>query len=128
MGLKRGGVPGAGERICTGEHRFDGLDAGDRFFREWESEGNSAEQFAVDIYGATAHTLHDAGLSKRTAAESGENDALLWTEIIEHAEDFDLELFNLLAVKDGPADAVHAGADIFEWEEALSGAGLSQKK
>ena len=126
--MKRRSVAGAGGSVRGSEHGFNGLDSGDGLLRKREPEGDSAEQLAIDINRAAAHALYHAGFGERAAAESGENNALLWTEIIEHAEDFDLELFDLLAVKDGAAYTVHAGADIFEWEEALSGAGLIQKK
>lgn len=123
---------GAGLQTCArgrgGEHGFDRLDAGDGLLREWKTERDCAEQLTVDIDWASAHSLHDAGLGEWAATEPGENDALLWAEIFEDSEDFDLELFDLLPVKHGPADPVHAGADIFEWEEALSGSGLQAQQ
>jgi hypothetical protein len=121
------GLP-AGTGCGAGEHGFDWLDTGDRFLGKWESECNCAEQFAIDIDRASAHALHYAGFGERTATQPGENNGLLWSEVFENAEDFDLELFDLLTLKNGPPYAVRAGPDIFEWEEALSSAGPNHEK
>lgn len=103
-----------------GEHGFNGLDARYGLFGERKAEGDGPEQLAVNIDRAAAHALEDAGLRQWAAAEPGEDDGLLWTQILEHAEDFDLELFDAIALKNGPADAAETGPHILEWEEVLS--------
>jgi hypothetical protein len=123
--LESGGQPA---RACRkrsgkssiGQHGFDGLNAGDGLFGERETERDSAEQFAVDIDRAAAHALQNAGLGQWPAAEPGQNDGLLWAQILEHAEDFDLELFDAVTLEDSPADAMEPGANVLEWEEVLS--------
>ena len=102
------------------DHGFDGLDTGDGLFRESEAERDSAQQFSIDIHRAAAHALQNSGFGKRAAAEPGDDDSLFGTEILEHAEDFDLELFNSVALKDSPAHSMKSGVDILEWEKLLS--------
>ena len=101
------------------EHGFNGLDAGDRFFGKWEPESDGAEQFTANIDRAAAHPLQNTGFGQWTPAEPGQNDGLLWTQILEHTEDFDLELFDAVTLEDGPAYAAETGAHILEWEEVL---------
>jgi hypothetical protein len=107
-------------KSSVGKHSLNGLDACYGLFGEREAEGDGPEQLTVDVDGATAHTLENAGLGQWTAAEPGEDDSLLWTQILEHAEDFDLELFDAVTLKDSPADASETGAHVLEWEEVLS--------
>jgi len=107
-------------KSSVGEHGFNGLDAGYGLFGERKAEGDGPEQLAVDVDRAAAHALENAGLGQWPAAEPGEDDGLLWAEILEHAEDFDLELFDAVALKDGPADAMETGSHVLEWEEVLS--------
>lgn len=111
---RRGGESG------IGEHGFDGLNASYRLFGERKAEGDGAKQFAVDIDWTAAHALQNASFGQRAPAEPGEDDGLLWTKILEHTEDFDLELFDAVALEDGPADAPETGVHILEWEEVLS--------
>jgi hypothetical protein len=65
--------------------------------------------------------LQNAGLREGTAAQAGEDDGLPWTEILEDAEDLDLEVFNAVALEDGLSDAAKARADILDWEKILTG-------
>lgn len=101
------------------EHGLNGLNARDRFFGEWEPEGDGPEQFTANIDRTAAHSLQNTGFGQWPPAEPGQNDGLLWTQILEHAEDFDLELFDTVALEDGPADAAETGVHILEWEEVL---------
>ncbi len=117
--------PGTLDEIGIGDHLLDRLDSGDRLFREGESQRNSAEQFAIDVDWTSAHSLHHAGFGERAAAQSGEDDALLWREVLEDTEDLDLELLDTVAFENGPADPMQSGADIFEREELLSHPGNS---
>jgi hypothetical protein len=104
----------------VGEHGFNGLDASYGLFGERKAEGDRPEQFPVDVDRAATHALENASLGQWPAAEPGEHDGLLWAEILEHAEDFDLELFDSIALEDGPADAAETGTHVLEWEEVLS--------
>ena len=103
-----------------GEHSLDRLDAGNRLFGKGKTESDSAEQLAANIDRAAAHALQNASFGQWPPAEPGQNDSLLWTQILEHAEDFDLEFFDAVALEDGPADAPETGMHIQEWEQVLS--------
>lgn len=109
------------------DHLLDRLDTGDRLLGVRESKRNRTGQLAVDIDGTTAHPLHYAGTLQRSSAEPRQDDGLLWSDILEYAEDFDLELFDALPVEDGSADAVHTGTNIAEREKVL-GAGRTGEK
>jgi hypothetical protein len=58
-------------------------------------------------------------LGEWAATETSQDDSLLWAEILENTEDFDLELFNAITLEDGSADAMEAGMHVLEWEEVL---------
>ena len=103
------------------QHGLDGADAGDGVLGEREGHGDGADEFAVDVDGAAAHALHDAGMFQRSAGEAGEDEGFLGADIVEHAEDFDLELLDLVAVEDGAAGAAHAGSEVLEGKERSLG-------
>jgi hypothetical protein len=64
--------------------------------------------------------LQNAGLGQRTTAKPGQDYGLLWTEILEDTEDFDLEVFDPVAQEDSFADASKSGSDILDWEKILT--------
>lgn len=110
------------------DHLLDRLDTGDRFLGVRESKRNRTGQLAVDINGTSAHSLHHASTLQRSSAEPRQDDGLLWSDILEYAEDFDLELFDVLPVEDGPAEAVHTGANIAEREKPFGAGGTGKKR
>ena len=89
MARRRGGGGGA-------QHVFDGADAGDGILGEGEGHGDGADEFAVDVDRAAAHALHDAGMFERSAGEAGEDEGFLGADVVEHAEDFDLEFLDFV--------------------------------
>ena len=99
------------------DHVFDGANAGDGLLGEGKRQGDGAGKFAVDVDGAAAHPLHHAGLPQRTAGEPRQDDGLVRTDIIEHAEDLHLEFLDAIPGKHGASGAVHAGADVLQREE-----------
>ena len=105
-------------------HVLDGPDAGDGVLGEREGHGDGAGQFAIDIDGAAAHALHDAGMFERAAGEPGQDEGFLGAEIVEHAEDFDLEFVDAVAGEDGAAGAAHAGSDVLQGKKE---AGLGEE-
>lgn len=115
-GRSDGRVGEGGER----HHFLNGSDAGDGLLGKREAQSDGAEQLSIDIHRAAAHALHDAGLGKRPTTQLGEDNGLLWSEILENPEDFDLEVFDAIPFEDSAADAMESGADISEWEEVLS--------
>ena len=115
-----------GSRLRTNQrsvldHGFDWLDASDGLLRERETESDGTEQFTVDIDRAAAHTLENARFGQRTAAKPGQDDGLLWAEILEDTEDLDLEIFDAVALEDSFANASKSGSDILDWEKILTG-------
>ncbi len=102
------------------QHGLDWLDATDGLFGEREAQSNGTEQFTLDIYRTATHTLQNAGFSQRSAAETGEDDGLFGPEILQDTEDFDLELFDPIALENGFSDAAESRADVLQWEELLT--------
>ena len=87
----RGAAPGGGVGDGGGaDHVLDGADAGDGVLGEGEGHGDGADEVAVDVDGAAAHSLHDAGVFEGSAGEAGEDQGFLRAEIIEDAENLDL--------------------------------------
>ena len=115
---RRGGCSGGGGRA---QHGLDGADAGDRVLGKREGHGDGADEFAVDVDGAAAHALHDAGVFQGSAGEAGEDEGFLGADVVEHAEDFDLKVLDLVAVEDGAAGAAHAGFEVLEGKERSLG-------
>lgn len=103
------------------DHGLDWLDAGDGLLREGESEGDSPEEFAIDVDRTAAHSLQNPGFGEWTAAQPGDNDGLPWSEILQDSEDLDLELIDPIALENGFSDAAESRADILDWEEVLTG-------
>ena len=105
-----------GERRVR-DHLFNRLNARDRLLREREPESNRSEQLAVNIYGAPAHPLNDSGFLQRASTQPSQNDALLWAEILEYSEDFDLKVFDAIVMEDSAAHAAHSWLHVLESEE-----------
>ena len=81
----------------------------------------------VDVDGAAAHALHDAGLFERPAREPRQDDGFLGPNVLEHAEDFHLKFVDAPARENGAAGAVHAGPDVLQRKQrGLSGQGSGQ--
>jgi len=108
---------GRGGRGGGTYHVLDWTNGGDRVFGEWECHGDGADEFAVDVDGAAAHSFHDAGVFEGPAGEAREDEGFLGAEVVEDAENFDLELVDAVTGEDGAAGASHAGSDIFHGEE-----------
>ena len=102
------------------DHLLDRLDSRDSFLGVRKSQRNRANQLAVNVNGAAAHSLHDSSSLQRSAGQPRQNDGLPWGDVLEYAEDFDLELFDALPLEDGPADSAQSGVDIAKGEKTLS--------
>ena len=107
--------------IGVTDHLLDGLDTGNSLLSVRKSQRNRTQQLAVDINRTSAHSQHDSGSLQRATGQSSQNDGLLWGDVPEYTEDFDLELFDAVPLEDGPTDAVHSGTDIAQWEKTLRG-------
>jgi hypothetical protein len=97
-------------------HLVNRRDAGNRFLRErTERVRHGANQSAVDVDRAAAHAGDDAGVRERPAFELGQDQVPVRADyIFEYADDVRLELLDVGAVEDGPADADHAGPDLVD--------------
>ena len=74
-----------------------------------------ADQPAVDVDGAAAHSLRDAGLGQARAFEPRQNQiALRSLDVAQHAENVDLEVLQVGAGEDRAADPLHARADLVD--------------
>ena len=51
------------------------------------------------------------------SGEAGEDEGFLGADIVEDAEDFDLEVLDFVPIKDGAPSAVHAGFEILEGKQ-----------
>ena len=58
---------------------------------------DGAHQLAIDIDRAAAHALHDAGMFQGTAGEARQDQRFLGPDVIQDAEDLDLELFDAVS-------------------------------
>jgi len=95
---------------------FDGRYARDGIFGEdAEFEGERAREFAIQIDGAAAHARDDASALDLGAFELNEDDRLARPkEIGHHPDDFEIELFNLVAGEDRVRVALHPGSNLVE--------------
>src|SRR6202790_3512309 len=101
------------------ENVLDGRDPCDGFLGEYaEFEGERAGKFAFDIDGAAAHAGDDAGVLDFGAFELDEDDGLARAEEIGHyADDFEVELFDLIAGEDGVGVTLHARLDLADRDD-----------
>src|ERR1700687_250328 len=101
------------------ENVLDGSDPGDGFFGEdAELEGEGACELAFQVDGAAAHAGNDAGVLDFGAFKLDEDDGLARAEEIGHdADDFEVELFDLVAGEDGVGVAMHARLDLAERDD-----------
>src|ERR1039457_4472453 len=81
---------------------------GDGVLGKREGHCHRPDEFAVDVNRAPAHALHDAGVFQRSAGEAGEDEGFLGADIVEHAQDFDLEVLDFVPVIDCAAGAAHS--------------------
>src|SRR5436309_10718316 len=68
--------------------------------------------FAVDIHGTSAHSRDDSRPRKWAAGKTGENHVLLRSEVLQNAQQLDIELINRGSLKNCPADPFHARAHL----------------
>ena len=109
-------------RRCQGRffgHLVDRRDAGDRFLREAaEGVGDGADEAAVDVDRAAAHSGDDAGLGERSAFEPRQNHVPARAhDVFDDADDVGAEFFDAGAGENGVANAHHAGPDLGDRHE-----------
>ncbi len=116
-----GSVKGKGKLLRAALRRrandiFDWRYARDGIFGEdAELKGERAREFAVQIDGAAAHAGDDASaLDFRTFELDQDNGLARPKEIGHHPDDFEIELFNLIAGEDRISVALHAGSNLVE--------------
>ena len=114
-----GPVKGRGSSfVLHAKHLLDGRDASDGLFGELaDAVGQSAQQLAVNVYGAAAHAGDHSAVLGFRSVQAGEDHVLAGTDgVVEHAQYLHLHDFGLGALEDGPCDRMHAGPDIGERE------------
>src|SRR5882672_6140366 len=100
------------------DHVLNWHDARDRVFGELIAERDRAEQFSVNIDGASAHPLKDSGVIEFVAEQPRHYGVLLRIrEPLQYAENLDFELFRLGAGKDRVPDRAHSGFDLVDGEK-----------
>ncbi len=98
---------------------MNGRDAGDGFFGEdAEFQRQSAREFTVQIDGAAAHSGDHSGVFDLWPLQLHENDGLFGAEkIVQNADDFQIELLDLIARKNRVGVPLHARANLAERKE-----------
>jgi hypothetical protein len=111
---------GRGGRV---HHLVDRRNAGDGFAGKLPQRvRDGADQPAIDVHRAAAHSGDDARRGERSALEPRQDQAAAGADdVLEDAEDVDLEILDPRAFEYGPADSFHAGSDFFERQGGLAG-------
>jgi len=93
---------------------FDRRNAADGFLGEnAQFQRERACEPSIEIYGAAAHAGDDASVLDPFAFELNQDDRLLRAEEIgHHADNFEVEFFDLIAGKNRVGVALHAGAHL----------------
>ena len=93
------------------EHVGDGRHAADRFARKGSQlERQRAGQLAVEKYRAAAHARDDARLLHLVAQQPHQNDVEFRTDgVVQHADHFQVDLFNLVALENRIDHALQSG-------------------
>ena len=118
---------GFGRRLAGGsQHIGDGADSGDGLLREGKRHGDRADQLSIDIDGAAAHSLHDAGRVERASGQARQDQGLPGADVLQNAQDLHLEILDTAAGEDGLPRPPHTRLDILEREKLDGGAGRSQ--
>src|SRR5690606_11369429 len=85
------------------------------------AESDSPNEASVDVDGTAAHARHDSGLGDLLAAQAYDDQRLLRADVLQHAEHFDAELFNLSPLKNCAAHTLLARAHLGQRIEVLRG-------
>ncbi len=117
------GVRSGGSRVGEAQikHVLDGSDAGEGFLgKNAELQGKRSGKLSFEVDGTAAHSRDHAGMFDFRALEFHEDDGLFGSqEIGEDADDFEVELFDLVAGKDRVGIPFHAGLDLIERKNVL---------
>ena len=98
------------DNVLNRSHARNGI-----FREDTELQRKGAGEFAIEVDGAATHSGDDAGAFDLGAFELDEDDGLPRSkEIGHHTDDFEVELFHLVASEYGVGIALHAGANLVE--------------
>src|SRR5690348_16859024 len=87
------------------DHVLNRHDPRDRVFGELIAERDRAEQFSVNVNGASAHPLKNSSVIEFVADQPCHHSVLLRVRIpLQYAQNLDLELFRLSAGEDRVTD------------------------
>jgi len=117
----RGGLRLGMNDVLDRSHAADGF-----FCENAQLEGQSAGKSAFEINRAAAHASDNAGMLNFGPFELDKNDGLSGSKEIGHdADDFQVELFDLVAGEDGVGVALHAWSNLAKWNDFRGGGSLS---
>ena len=124
--MHRGSVEWKRELLSVALYRraddvSDGCYAGDGVFREnAELQRKCASKLAVEIDRAATHSRDHAGALDFGPFELNKNYGLLRAEEIGHyPDDFEIELFDLVAGENCVRVALHAGSNLIQWKNFI---------
>ena len=113
---------GRGRQGIQRQHFFDGADTGDGIFSTRKGQRHRANELALHIHRASAHTLHHARMFQRPAGKPRQNNGLAGADVFEDAQNLRLKSFHRAAGKYGTACGLHAGPDVFQRHNVQRGA------
>jgi hypothetical protein len=114
-------VTAVAAEVGVGDHLPNGLDPGNRLLRKRKAQRDGTYQLAVNVNGATAHTLQNTCLLQRPSAKPGQDDCLLGPDVLDDSENFNLKFFDSVALEYRAADTVESRMNILQREKVLSG-------
>ena len=113
-------VTAVAAEIGVSHHLLDGLNPGDRLLGKRKAQRDGAYQFSVNVNRAATHALQNTCLVQRPPAQLCQDNCLLWPDILDYSEDFDLEFFDSVAFENCASDTVQSGANILQRQKILS--------
>ena len=105
------------------DHLCNRRDPGYRFLGERSQRvGHGADQLAVEVHRAAAHSGDNACLGKRPTFELREDEiAARSNDVAKHADDVNVEFFDLVALPHGVTRGHHSGFDLINRVVGRSG-------
>src|SRR5437899_8085936 len=89
------------------QHYVDRRYTSDMFYSKWKSKSNGAEQLAVYEDRTSAHSGDDTGALERSTRQADQDHILLWCEVLQHTQNFNIELLDCGPLKNRLTKAFH---------------------
>ena len=100
-------------------HLAERRDAGDRLLAVRPGVRDGAKQPTVDVDRAAAHAGNDPGFFQAQARQPAQNHVAARAGILQHAENFRVEVLDLSPLHHSSPEALHASADVLHLPVAL---------